>query len=68
MCIRVSHPNPPQPQPLSSQKNHQELCWKNNSVYVLAICANFLCKIENFELEVLGAGILGPGFYFQGSH
>ena len=31
---------------------------KNNSVYFLAICANFPCKIEKFELEVVGVGIL----------
>ena len=41
---------------------------KNNSVYFLAICANFPCKIEKFEVEVVGVGILGTGFCFQGSH
>ena len=35
---------------------------KNISVYFLAICANFLCKIEKFELEVAGVGILETGF------
>ena len=39
---------------------------KNNRVYFLAICANFPCKIEKFELEVVGVGILGTGFCFQG--
>ena len=38
------------------------------SVYFLAICANFPCKFEKFELEVVGVGILGTGFCFQGSH
>ena len=41
---------------------------KNNNVYFLAICVNFPCKIEKFELEVVGVGILGTGFCFQGSH
>ena len=41
---------------------------KYNSVYFLAICANFPCKIEKFELEDAGVGILRLGFYFQGSH
>ena len=27
---------------------------KKMSVYVLAICTNFPCKIEKFELEVVG--------------
>ena len=31
-------------------------------------CANFPCKIEKFELKVVGVGILGKGFCFQGSH
>ena len=35
---------------------------KNNSVYFLAICANFPCKIEKFELEVVGMGFLGTGY------
>ena len=35
---------------------------KNNSVSFLAICVNFPCKIETFELEVV---VLG--FCFQGS-
>ena len=29
---------------------------KNNSAYFLTICANFPCKIEKFELEVVGVG------------
>ena len=37
---------------------------KKISVYFLVICANFLCKIE----KVVGVGILGTGFYFQGTH
>ena len=41
---------------------------KSNTVYLLAICVNFPCKIEKFELEVLGIGILGTGFCFQGNH
>ena len=41
---------------------------KNNRVYFLAVCANFSCKIEKFELEVLGVGILRTGFYFQDNH
>ena len=40
---------------------------KKISVYFLAICANFPCKTEKFELENIGAGILGTGFCFQGS-
>ena len=35
---------------------------KNNSVYLLAICVNFPCKIEKFEFEVVGMGILGTDF------
>ena len=27
-----------------------------------------LCKIEKFELEVVGMGISGTGICFQGSH
>ena len=38
------------------------------SVYFLAVCANFPCKIEEFELKIVGVGILGTGFCFQGSH
>ena len=41
---------------------------KNNRVYFLAICVNFPCKIVKFELEVVGVGIFGTGFCFQGSH
>ena len=40
---------------------------KKNSVYFLAICAKFPCKIEKFELEVASVTILG-GFCLQGSH
>ena len=29
------------------------------SVYILAICANFRCQIQKFELEVAHVGILG---------
>ena len=31
---------------------------------ILLICANFPCKTEKFELEVVGLGILGTGFCF----
>ena len=41
---------------------------KNNIVYFLEICANFPCKTEKFELEVVVVGILGTEFCFQGSH
>ena len=41
---------------------------KNNSVYFLAICVNFPCKVEKVELEVVGVDILGTRFCFQGSH
>ena len=34
---------------------------KNNSVYFLAICGNFPCKIQKFELEVVGICMLGTG-------
>ena len=37
-------------------------------VYFLAICADFSCKIEKFELEVAVEGILGTGFCFQSLH
>ena len=40
----------------------------NNSVHFLAICVNFPCKIEKFELEVVGVGILRVGYCFHGSH
>ena len=30
----------------------------------LVICANFPCKIEKFELEVVGVSILGKEFGF----
>ena len=38
------------------------------SVYFLAICANFPCKIGEFELEFEGFGILGTGFCFNISY
>ena len=37
-------------------------------IILLVICANVPCKIEKFELEFVGVGILGTGFCFQGSH
>ena len=37
---------------------------KKVSVYFLAVCANFPCKIEKSELEVVGVGISGTGFCF----
>ena len=42
----------------------EKLSCKNNSVYFLAMCANLPCKIEQFELEAVGVGILGTGFCF----
>ena len=50
--------------PSDSEKSYV----KKISVYFLAICANFPCKIESFESEVVGVGILETGFCFQGSH
>ena len=41
---------------------------KKISVYSLAICVNFPCKIGKFELEFVGMGILGTVFRFQGNH
>ena len=41
---------------------------KNDSAYFSAICVNFPSKIWKFELEVVGVGILGTEFCFQGSH
>ena len=41
---------------------------KNNMAYFVTICANFPCKIEKFELEVVGVGILGTRSCCQGSH
>ena len=38
------------------------------NVYFLLIYANFQCKIEKFELEIVVVGILGTGFCFQDSH
>ena len=35
---------------------------KKITVYFLAICANFPCKIEKFQLEVVGVGILDFAF------
>ena len=40
---------------------------KKQQYLLLAICANFLSKIEKFKLEVAGVGNLGTGFYFQSS-
>ena len=37
---------------------------KKVSVYFLAVCANFPCKIEKSELEVIGVVISGTGFCF----
>ena len=37
---------------------------KNNSVWFLAICVNYSCKIEKFEVEVVGIGVLGTRFGF----
>ena len=54
---------------LPSPNFHSEKCYdKKMSVYFLGICTNFPCKIEKFELEVVGVCILGTGFCFQGSH
>ena len=41
---------------------------KKISAYFLAICANFPCTIEKFELEVVGVGILGTVFCFLGNY
>ena len=41
---------------------------KKISAYFLAICANFPCEIEKFELEVVGFGILGTVFCFLGNY
>ena len=46
----------------------KKLCSKINSVYFLAICANFPRKTEKFELEVVGVGILATGFCFHCSY
>ena len=40
---------------------------KNNIVYFLAIFVNLVCKIEKFELKVVGVVILGRKICFQGS-
>ena len=48
-----------------SEKNYVK---KNGSVHFLAICSNSTFKIKNFALEVVGLGILGAGFWCQGSH
>ena len=37
------------------------LCQKNNSVYFLAICANFSCKAGKFESKVVSLHILETG-------
>ena len=39
-------------------------CIKKWQFLFLVICANFPGKIEKFELEVVGVGILGKGFGF----
>ena len=36
-------------------------------VYYLAICINLPSKIEKFESEVVGVGVLGTGVSYQGS-
>ena len=41
---------------------------KRITVHFLAVCANFPCKIERFELENIGVGILRTEFCFQGIH
>ena len=41
---------------------------KKITVYFLAICVNFPCKVEKVELEVVDVDILGTRFCFQGSH
>ena len=38
---------------------------KKINVNFLAMCAKFKCKIEKFELEVVGESILWTGFCFQ---
>ena len=54
---------------LSSPNFHSGKSYaKKISVYFLVICANCLCKIEKFESKVVGVGILGTEFCFQGSH
>ena len=40
---------------------------KKISVHFLAICVNVPCKIEKFELEVVGVSILETRFCYQGS-
>ena len=37
---------------------------KKISVWFLAICVNYSCKIEKFEVEVVGIGVLGTRFGF----
>ena len=51
---------------LPSLNFHSEKSYikKNKSVYFSAICANLPCKIDNFELEVVGVDILGSGYCF----
>ena len=51
----------------SPSPNYIKTYYKNNNVYFLAICLNFPCKVNKFELEVVNIGILGTGFCFQGS-
>ena len=51
-----------------SPKFHlREIYVKKISVYFLAICANFPCRIKKLELKVGNVGILGTGFCSQGS-
>ena len=63
ILLNFSHSRTPSPN-FHSGKSYV----KKISVYFLAVCANFPCKIEKFELENVRVGILGTGFYFQGSH
>ena len=41
---------------------------KKNKCLLFSDLHQLPCKIEKFELEVVGVGILGTGFCFQGSH
>ena len=52
---------------LSSPNFNSEKSYvKKITVYFLTICINFPCKIENFELEVVGVG-KGQNFVFRGA-
>ena len=53
---------------LPSLNFHSGKSYVEKKVYFLAICANFPCKIEKFQLGVAGVGILRVGFCFQDSH